>query len=97
MGALAFEMFNTKGQFVMPPPEAIAELDAKTQKRFRAVQVASAEAEAASEATRSAHKSVTQAMRNVETCDAELRAIRGTVTATDAARAWINSQPGRGR
>lgn len=91
----SLELFNSKGQFVLPPPEAIAALDAKTQKRFRAVQAAAAEAAGASEATKAAHRAVTAAMRNLETRDAELRAIRPPVSATDAARDWIRSQQRR--
>jgi hypothetical protein len=92
MGQALIEIFNSRGQFVLPSPEAIAGLDNATRDRFTAVQGAAQAAEAAVAATKQAQRHVTECMEAVRVADDELRKARPPVSAVDAARAWIVSQ-----
>jgi hypothetical protein len=85
------ELFDSKGYFVMPSPEAIASLDKRAQKRFAAVKTAALAAEAAREATKEANQHVTACIAAVNAADDELREVRPAVSPIDAARQWIKT------
>jgi hypothetical protein len=89
----SIELFDSRGHFVLPSPEAIQELDPETQQRFAAVQEAALEAEAATAARKAAehfrdHDAINE--RDAARKD-ELR-LRPPVTAVQAAKDWIASQ-----
>jgi hypothetical protein len=86
------ELFDSKGRFVMPSAEAIAELDAPTQQRFAAVQSAATELEGATANRVAAEKAVTAALDERDASEKDLLAIRPKVSAVQNAKEWIASQ-----
>jgi hypothetical protein len=57
MGNPRIELFDSRGKFVMPSADQISELDEATQARFRAVQEAAPELEAATDNREAAEQS----------------------------------------
>jgi hypothetical protein len=94
MQANPIELFNSKGQFVMPTAEQIAELDAPTQQRFAAVQAAATELETATANRVAAEQGVTDALAERDASEKDLLAIRPKVSAVQNAKDWIASQRG---
>jgi hypothetical protein len=86
------ELFNSKGQFVMPTAEQIAELDAPTQKRFAAVQAAATLLENATDVRKAAEQGVTDALAERDAGETALRLLRPKVSAVQNAKDWIASQ-----
>jgi hypothetical protein len=88
------ELFDSKGRFVMPSAEAIAELDPGTQQRFAAVQAAATELETATASRVAAEQGVTDALAERDASETDLRALRPKVSAVQNAKDWIASQRG---
>jgi hypothetical protein len=84
------EIFDSKGNFVMPDAAVIAELDADKQERFAAVQAAATELETF-KASRKTPKAVNDALAEREASEAELRRLP-KVDATAEAKWVMGSQ-----
>lgn len=74
------ELFDSKGRFVMPTADQIAELDAPTQQRFAAVQAAATELETATANRKAAEQGVTDALAERDASETALRLVRPKIT-----------------
>lgn len=84
------EIFDSKGNFVMPDAAAVAELDADKQERFAAVREAATNLEAF-KASRKTPKAVNDALAEREASDADQRRLP-KIDATAEAKWVIASQ-----
>jgi hypothetical protein len=84
------ELFNSKGQFVMPSAEQIATLEPDKQERFAAVQAAATELETF-KASRKTPKAVNDALDERDASEADLRRLP-KIDATSETKWVIASQ-----
>jgi hypothetical protein len=84
------ELFNSRGAFVMPSAEAIAELDPDKQERFAAVQAAATRLETF-QASRKTPQAVDDALAERDASEADLRRLRPKVSAVQNAKDVIAS------
>jgi len=86
------EIFDKYGRFQMPDASEIAELDAPTQERFRAVQDAASELETATASRKAAEEAVSAAIAERDDSNAALLTLRPKVSATANAKEFIASE-----
>jgi hypothetical protein len=84
------ELFDGKGQFVMPSAAAVAELDADKQERFAAVRAAATELETF-KASRKTPKAVNDALDERDAAEKDLRRLQPKITMTQNAKDVIAS------
>lgn len=89
------ELFDSRGKFVMPSADQIAELDDATQGRFRAVQSAAADLETATTNRKAAENAVSAAIAERDNSEADLRKLMPRVTHTQLAKDFIASERAR--
>ena len=87
-----FEIFDKLGHFAMPSAEQIASLDAETQERFRAVQEASRNLDAAKSNREAAEQAITDAIAERDDAERELKRVRPKITHTQLAKEFIASE-----
>ena len=87
----SLEIFDSRGRFVMPSAAQISTMDAETQKRFRAVQQAATECEAATEAVKNAQLAVSDALAERDDAESDLARMRPKVDPVTVAKQMIAS------
>lgn len=92
MSDLGFELFNGRGEFVMPSEEQIAALDQPTRERWQAVRDAATDSEAADAALKAAQDRVVDFVKQVREAEDYVRQHYPPMSATDAARAFIRTE-----
>jgi hypothetical protein len=84
------ELFNSRGAFVMPSAEAIAELDPDKQERFAAVQAAATRLETF-QASRKTPQAVDDAIAERDAAEKDLHRLQPKITMTQNAKDVIAS------
>ena len=89
---LGFELYDSKGRFIMPTPSQVEALDPQTQANFEAVSEADQELQLATEARVTAENAVLKALAERDAAEKALRVIRPKVDPVANAKAHIASE-----